>query len=178
MKKLLPIPIIALNLLAFNFFATELEKNNPYPNLTPKQIIEKVNSMGARKFVTSTLPNTDDSTWDYILSHISSGDPEWLNIVPILSTGVDAGSAEDLTIAVATAIPKNSAVVLSVLNNANISISTESVCSLPFYQGTEAKLNQYVVDSIRALYKNKSGEKCLQKLISATGNSKSFSEGD
>ncbi|MBS9437218.1 hypothetical protein EAE91_08520 [Photorhabdus noenieputensis] len=176
MKKLLPIPIIALNLLAFNSFATELEKNNPYPNLTPKQIIEKVNSMGARKFVTSTLPNTDDSTWDYILSHISSGDPEWLNIVPILSTGVDAGSAEDLTIAVATAIPKNAAVVMSVLNNANISISTESVCSLPFYSGTEAEINKYVVESIRALYKSKKGENCLKILVNTIGKSKKFQE--
>ncbi|MBS9441645.1 hypothetical protein [Photorhabdus heterorhabditis] len=176
MKKSLP--IIVLTLLTFNSFAAELKKHNPYPNLTPEQVAEKVNSMGARKFVTSTSPNTDDSTWDYILSHISSGDPEWLKIVPILSTGVDAGSAEDLTIAVATAIPKNASVVLSILNNANISISTDSVCSLPFYQGTEAELNQYVVDSIRALYKNKGGEKCLQKLISTTGNSKSFSEGD
>ncbi|WP_339374648.1 hypothetical protein [Photorhabdus australis] len=78
----------------------------------------------------------------------------------------------------ATALPKNANGVLSILDDSNVPISTDSVCSLPFYQGTEAELNQYVVDSIRALYKNKGGEKCLQKLISTTGNSKSFSEGD
>ncbi|WP_445493569.1 hypothetical protein [Photorhabdus sp. SF281] len=176
MKKLLS--IIALNLLAFNSFAVELKITNPYPNLMPAQITEKVNSMGVRKFIISTSPNVDGSTWDYILSHISSGNIEWLRIVPILSTGVDAGSAEDLSTAVATALPKNASGVLSVLNDSNVSISTESVCSLPFYQGTEAELNQYVIDSIRALYKNKGGGKCLQKLIETTGNSKSFSEGD
>ncbi|CAQ84504.1 MULTISPECIES: hypothetical protein [Photorhabdus] len=175
MKKLLP--TIALSLLAFNAYAAgSFRTNNPYPNLTPKQVTEKVNSMGARKFVISTLPNTDDSTWDYILSHISSGNSEWLKIVPILSTGVDAGSAEDLTIAVATAIPKNAAVVLSVLNDANVSISTGSVCSLPFYSGTEAELNQYIIESIRALYKSKKGANCLKTLVNTVGKSKTFQE--
>ncbi|MCW7548252.1 hypothetical protein OO184_09950 [Photorhabdus sp. APURE] len=175
MKKLLP--IIALNLLAFNSYAAgSFRTANPYSNLTPKQVTEKVNSMGARKFVISTLPNTDDSTWDYILSHISSGNSEWLNIVPILSTGVDAGSAEDLTIAVATAIPKNASVVLSILNDANVSISTDSVCSLPFYSGTEAEINKYVIESIRALYKSKKGEICLKTLVNTIGKSKTFQE--
>ncbi|MBS9432720.1 hypothetical protein [Photorhabdus hainanensis] len=175
MKKL----IMLLMLVSFNSLAVDrhITAKNPYPNLTPEQLSLQIKQQGARAVI-KNIPEGDNGEWDYITDHIASGDITWLKVAPLLAKGSDAHSSETLSIALATALPKNVNGVLSILDDSNVSISTDSVCSLPFYQGTEAELNQYVVDSIRALYKNKSGEKCLQKLISATGNSKSFSEGD
>ncbi|KER04498.1 hypothetical protein LGZ99_06370 [Photorhabdus temperata] len=175
MKKLL----LLLILVSFSSLAVDrhIIAKNPYPNLTPEQLTQQIKRQGA-KMVIANMPEGDNGEWDYITNHIASGDMAWLKIAPLLAKGSDAYSAETLSTALATALPKNASGVLSVLNDSNVSISTESVCSLPFYQGTEAELNQYVIDSIRALYKNKGGEKCLQKLIETTGNSKSFSEGD
>ncbi|KOY63235.1 hypothetical protein AM629_04530 [Photorhabdus heterorhabditis] len=60
--------MIVLTLLTFNSFAAELKKHNPYPNLTPEQVAEKVNSMGARK-----IEKEVDSSSPYLYKALTTG---------------------------------------------------------------------------------------------------------
>jgi len=114
--------------------------------------------------------------WSYIMTHIASGSPDWLNIVPIISTTGAEGWNEDISSALAMAIPKNASGVVAVIDDAVVPRSTDAVCSMPLYQGAVAELNQYVVDAIRALHKTTGGKNCLDTPDNVVGQSTEFSE--
>lgn len=107
---------------------------------------------------------------------IVKGDIGWLNVAALLAPGSDADSAETLSEAVGAAIPHNPAGVLSIITERYTPLSITEVCGLPFYSLTEQQLNQYIVDSIRALYKVPSGKACIDMMVNVIGTSKGFNE--
>lgn len=116
-------------------------------------------------------PNAESSEWECITDNISSGAPDWLALVPLIGPETDAGSADDISVALGIALPRNPAGVLSVLENKHRPISEDEVCALPFYEGSEADVNRYIVKALRELYKTPGGEHCLSTLIKTIGQS-------
>jgi len=155
--------------------APHLVATNPFPHLTAHQFAQQIHDQGA-KTVIASIPDADGGEWSYIMTHIASGSPDWLNIVPIISTTGAEGWNEDISSALAMVIPKNASGVVAVIDDAVVPRSTDAVCSMPLYQGTVAELNQYVVDAIRALHKTTGGKNCLDTLVNVVGQSTEFSE--
>ncbi|MFZ4832494.1 hypothetical protein [Rouxiella sp. Mn2063] len=172
-----------MNILPFLFFfsastfagAPHLVAINPFPHLTAQQFAQQIHDQGA-KVVIASIPDADGGEWNYIMEHIASGSPDWLSIVPLISTAGAEGWNEDISSALAMAIPKNAPGVMAVIDDAVVPLSTDVVCSMPLYQGSTTELNQYVVDAIRALHKTTTGKNCLDKLVNVVGQSTEFSE--
>lgn len=140
-------------------------------------VTNQIEMQGAKKFI-NTMPDAPGGEWRVIMSHIASGDSSWLPLVPLIAPVVDAGFAEDLATALAEAIPDNVTGVMSVLDDNQSPVSTQSVCSMPLYTYSVTEQNKYVVRAIQALYKSKStqAKKCLEQLVMVVGQSGTFSE--
>lgn len=104
------------------------------------------------------------------------GGDDWLKVATLLAPGSDADSAETLSEAVGMAIPHNPSGVLSIITERYTPLSIGEVCGLPFYSMTEPQLNQYIVDSIRALYKVPSSKACIDAMVNVIGTSNGFNE--
>lgn len=126
--------------------------------------------MGVKEYINYSQPNGRDSEWDCLMNNISSGKNEWMSLVPVIAPATDAGSADDLTSAMGIALQNNPVATLRVIDERIRPVSTEEVCTLPFYSGSEAETNLYIVRTIRALYQAK-GKKCLATLIRTIGQS-------
>ena len=144
-------------------------------SLTSSQITQQIKKQGA-KSVIAELYKADESQWEYVINQIGTGKQEWLEVAALLAPASDADSAESLATAAATAIPHNPAGVLSMLKDGILPFSTENVCGLPFYNITEPELNQYVVDSIQALYKVPNSKSCIDSIVNTIGQSNGFVE--
>lgn len=145
--------------------------------INPEQLTNRIKTVGA-KMVISELFKDDESQWRVVLSKISGGENNWLAVAALLAPESDAASAETLTAAVAKAIPHNPAGVLAVLNDDAPPLSTQRVCSLPFYSITEPDYNKYIVDSIQKLYKVANSKDCIDTMVNTIGKSNGFIEGN
>ena len=143
--------------------------------ITTTQLMEQINKQGAKAVIMDLYKN-DETRWMYVLEKIGQGSNEWLHIAAQLAPSSDADSAESLATAAALAIPHNPAGVLSILQNDVLPLSPENVCSLPFYDITKPKLNQYIVDSIQALYKVPNSKACIDTMVNTIGQSNGFVE--
>ena len=81
--------------------------------LSPERIARDIETDGV-KAVVDRLWNSGD--YDRLLNHIDKGTPAWVALAPKLAAGTDAGASEELTIALAYALPRNPQAVLSVLD--------------------------------------------------------------
>jgi hypothetical protein len=81
--------------------------------------------------------------YDRVLEGIASGDPALIELSPQLAAGADAGAAEGLGVALARALPRNAAGVLSVLDPGRPAIAPARVCGLPFVEGSVIDLASY-----------------------------------
>jgi hypothetical protein len=112
------------------------------PTATPQQVSASIDRQGARAF----LASLDEAAIDRLMTHIDSGQPAWVALAPKIAEGADAGSAEELGIALAYALPKNATAVLNAVDpvegDAHI-LSISRVCGIPFIdtppRGYEAK---------------------------------------
>lgn len=143
--------------------------------ITAAQLTQKIKEHGAKTII-SDLYQGDESQWQYVLTRVGSGEKEWLTIAALLAPDSDADSAESLATAAATAIPHNPAGVLFILKEETLPLTTENVCSLPFYSIKEPEFNQYVVDSIQALYKVPGSKECIDTIVNTIGKSNGFVE--
>lgn len=116
---------------------------------TAAQVAQAILSAGA-KVTVDTLYQS--GKWDGVVDRISKGGSDWIAVAPKLARGVDAGPAEDLGIALATALPRNAKGVLGVIdpNNGPV-IGVGQVCSMPFIEETPRHLATYRRKSLAAL---------------------------
>lgn len=148
--------------------------------VTPKIVLENIHDSGAKKYIHDLAKEnamaTSTSQWDAIVKGLSTGEAEWLQIVPLIARYTDAGFAEDLATALAQAIPANVAGVMNVLDEQIPPVSIGNVCSMPLYNETVAEQNEYVVKTIQALYKNDTpqAKECLRQLIKTVGKAGPF----
>ena len=148
--------------------------------VTPKIVLENIHDSGAKKYLHDLAKEnaraTSTSQWEAIVKGLSSGEAEWLQIVPLIARYTDAGFAEDLATALAQAIPANVAGVMNVLDEQIPPVSIGNVCSMPLYNETMAEQNEYVVKAIQALYKNDTpqAKECLRQLIKTVGKAGPF----
>jgi len=148
--------------------------------MTPKIVLENIHDSGAKKYIHDLAKEnamaTSTSQWEAIVKGLSTGEAEWLQIVPLIARYTDAGFAEDLATALAQAIPANVAGVMNVLDEQIPPVSIGNVCSMPLYNETVPEQNEYVVKAIQALYKNDTpqAKECLRQLIKTVGKAGPF----
>ena len=80
-------------------------------DLTPSAIRALLEGQDAAQVVQSL----DDSSWNAFLAHVEAGERGWIDLVPLLAPGTDAGTSESLIITLSRALKANPAGVLSVL---------------------------------------------------------------
>jgi hypothetical protein len=115
--------------------------------LTPGQIEQSIRSHGARQTVQSLERRKQ---FDAVLDRIATGNTAWVEIAPALAKGTDAGSAEGLTVALATALPKNPPAVLAVLDDGPVT-GAQAVCGLPFIEPGQKEATDYLARAIPAV---------------------------
>jgi hypothetical protein len=148
--------------------------------VTPKIVLENIHDSGAKKYIHDLAKEnaraTSTSQWEAIVKGLSSGEAEWLQIVPLIARYTDAGFAEDIATALAQALPKNVAGVMNVLDEQIPPVSIRNVCSMPLYNETVPEQNEYVVKAIQALYKSDTSQakRCLTQLIDTVGSTGPF----
>lgn len=142
---------------------------------TAQQLTTQIKQKGAQAVISGLYVN-DEKEWEYVTGQISKGNNEWLTVAALLAPGSDADSAETLSEAVGAAIPHNPAGVLNILTDRYPSLSMAEVCGLPFYSMTKAQFNQYIVDSIRALYRVPSSKACIDTMVNVIGTTNGFNE--
>lgn len=115
--------------------------------LTPEFLRESCYNSGAVNTVRA-LTAEGSTMWAELMEHIASGDSNWIIHVPLFASGTDAGSATQLTIALAKALPKNPQAVLSLEYSF---VSLRNVCSLPFINPDEDFIRQYSQEVLRSM---------------------------
>ena len=89
--------------------------------------------------------------WDEVLAAIDAGRADWIDLAPSLEVGTDGARSEELTISLATALPKNPDAVLAVVNPDGGSVLGFSrVCGMPFIENT-ADTRSYRAHALAAL---------------------------
>ena len=108
---------------------------------TPGQISRQIETQGARATVGTYYASRQ---WELIMAQVSTGKQAWLDLVPKLQPGTDAGTAEDLAIVLAEALPHNPAGVLRLVVEEDVhTLSLRQVCSIPFIEPTKARVAAY-----------------------------------
>lgn len=69
----------------------------------------------ATRDATGVVHSLDEASWKAFLAHVEAGDRGWIDLVPLLAAGTDAGTSESLTIALSRALRTNPQGVLGVL---------------------------------------------------------------
>lgn len=80
-------------------------------DLTPSAIRTLLEKQGA----VAVAQSLDDASWTAFLAHVEAGDRGWIDLVPLLADGTDAGTSDSLIIPLSRALRANAAGVLSVL---------------------------------------------------------------
>jgi hypothetical protein len=159
-------------LLSLALFAPHYDSRG----ITPALVDDLVRRYGAKETVhklTERDPADTSMFGDYegVLDGVASGDPRWLALVPKLAPGTDAGTAESLRIAVARALPKNAAGVLSLISHDQ---SWRDACSYPMIEPTPKETHAYfsaAVPAVRAVMSprlHRARALCLAELSKAS----------
>ncbi|MEO8684335.1 MAG: hypothetical protein ABI414_05780 [Devosia sp.] len=84
--------------------------------LTADALRAMIAARGATTVVQS-LDNGDDENnpWFGVLDHIEAGEPDWIELVPLLAPGTDAGTAESLVITLSRGLKTNPAAILRIV---------------------------------------------------------------
>jgi len=156
--------LFALSAISFNSITA-------FAALTPASVLDDIQHNGAKTYIQALARENAHaavkSDWEYIIAGISSGNAEWLKIIPLIAAATDAGFAEDLAYRACTGYPKNVGGVMEVLNDSVPPVSVRSVCSMPLYVETFPQKNEYFVKAEQALYKLNTAKSkpCLAQLI-------------
>jgi hypothetical protein len=110
-----------------------------------------------------------------IIDPIAQGKSRWIAIVPVIGGGTDAGAAEELSDAMASALPQNPNAVLNAVRLTPGNPDVSQICVPPFVEGTKDQYLIYIRRSITALHRvtapklAKLKEDCIHSLIAAQG---------
>ncbi|CAN7472658.1 hypothetical protein [Devosia sp. LjRoot3] len=80
----------------------------------------------AESDASSVVRSLDEASWNAFLTHVEAGDRGWIDLVPLLAAGTDAGTSESLVITLSRALRANPQGVLSVL--ASSSYAASDIC--------------------------------------------------
>lgn len=123
---------------------------------------------GARATVNALF---DQHRWDYVADQIGKGGSAWVALAVRLAPGADAGTAEELPIALAFALPVNAPAVLTAVRSGAFDVG--DVCGAPFIEGTMPSVPAYVRKAMAAVSRVRAPElaatkaACLQALAKA-----------
>lgn len=117
------------------------------PTVAPQAVRQSIRDQGARQTINELQRR---GQWEAITDAMDAGQPAWIALAPLLAGGSDAGSAEDLGISLAFALPKNPQAVLTALDMRDgVILGPSRVCGRPFIEGTEPR--GYKARSLAAL---------------------------
>ncbi|WP_052731641.1 hypothetical protein [Devosia geojensis] len=86
--------------------------------LTPQAVRAMLDGSDAGAVVEKLNAGESPGTqWDALTDRIETGEAAWLDLVPLLKPGTDAGTAEELRIVLSRALAKNAVGVLALLAN-------------------------------------------------------------
>jgi hypothetical protein len=105
---------------------------------TPAEIGASLARYGARATVNALF---DERRWDYVSDRIGAGESAWVALAAKLAPGADAGTAEDLPIALAFALPRNAPAVLAAVQTGAFDVA--EVCDAPFIEDTVSDIPAY-----------------------------------
>jgi hypothetical protein len=113
------------------------------PRLASHPTIRAIEAALARDGPRTTVRRLfDQGRWDDVSNHIARADPGWVALAGKLAPGTDAGTAEDLAISLAFALPRDAPAVLTVLAAGAADVA--DVCGAPFIEGTVRDVPAYV----------------------------------
>lgn len=138
------------------------------PTITPQIVRRSIQEHGARQTIDDLQKR---GQWDAVTGSMDAGKPEWIALAPLLAKGSDAGSAEDLGLSLAFALPKSPQAVLAVLDVRNGHIlGADRVCGRPFIEDTEPKGYKHrataALGNVRAANLLARKQSCLKALSS------------
>lgn len=92
-------------------------------DLTP-DLIRAMMAKDSPTAVVQAIDNGDDENnpWFGLLDRIETGDPDWIDLVPLLAPGTDAGTAEALVIALSRALKTNAPAILKLVANGEFTV--------------------------------------------------------
>lgn len=111
------------------------------------RIAGEIDTQGARPAVASL---DRDGQFDAVLERIATGNAAWVELAPRLAQGTDGSASIGLTIALATALPKNPAAVLRVLDDGPV-LGASAVCGVPFIEPAPGDVKAYLDRTIPAV---------------------------
>lgn len=132
------------------------------------------------RHVVQKLTATSWAPFDRVCRMVETGNRKWLKVAKLLKPGTDAGSAESLDFAVARALPKVPADVLSMVqgeeHNVTGGFGLADVCTVPFLEEEQQVVDRYLASAELALEKMKKDNrhrkletlrrKCLERIRS------------
>jgi hypothetical protein len=159
------VKLFRLALVGFLVATACAAQNEP---ITAISLLEKIDRAGAQSVV-NELSAGDESGWEFVMRKIEAGSTDWLNVAGRLSAGTDAGTSESLQIALATALPKNPAGVLRLIDRQSF-LSVDHVCAAPFIEPELSYMKSYLSEAKAALIPMQGADveniktKCLSEL--------------
>lgn len=108
--------------------------------LSPDAIAQDIRAHGANAAVQRLWKHND---WERVMDGVDSGDARWVALAPLLAPGTDAGTAEELPIALAFALPRNPGAVLGVVGGKK-GFPVADVCGAPFIEDTVKDIPAYI----------------------------------
>ena len=106
-------------------------------------------SQGVGAYQTVRLMNEGDrAAWENFYRHVADGDEAWLQLVPSILGGADAGWTGSIIVALAEALPRNPEGVLALEGSL---VSMKYVCSVPFVEPEDKFIDAYAASVRKAL---------------------------
>ena len=138
------------------------------PMTTPEEVAAAIDAEGAQTY----LASLDEASAERLFANIQTGRASWVALAPKLAVGADAANAEGLGIALAYALPKNSAAVLNAVAAADAgtpALAVSRVCGMPFIEGTTKQYRQKALRAVAAArgVMPSVRQRCLQALRTA-----------
>jgi hypothetical protein len=115
---------------------------------TPAQVEAAIARYGAHDTVTALF---EQGRWDYVAGEIADGKAAWVALAARLAPGADAGTAEELPISLAFALPRNPAAVLASVQTGAFDVA--DVCGAPFIEDTVKDIPAYLRKAAAAVAK-------------------------
>ena len=85
------------------------------PSLSADLTPSAIRALLQQQDAVAVVQSLDESSWTAFLAHVEAGDRGWIDLVPLLVAGTDAGTSEGLVVTLSRALKANPAGVLTLL---------------------------------------------------------------
>ncbi len=147
----------SINIIAMQAYAASPGlpyEDIPKPDFSTPVTLEEVREAFYRysaPAIVEKLMENKGANWDVIMNKVAGGDGDWIHhTIYFISPGTDAGTSDDVRMALANALPKNpKAVLCAEINGKYPSLE---VCSLPFIESEYYFVKDYGEGTLAALH--------------------------